>query len=317
MRRELAAIGLAIALLAVGYPGASQVIDPPDLSWIQNGFTLTYHAENATETLDFNVTVENKTASKALLVHWIVDDNGVNDTFHSSNISLGNRSNLDLLGLYTFLWVNSTDLESEDAKIGAHKYECIVCLPGTDRVFYNTTTDATYTYDAINGYLVKAEYPDGTTVELTNTEDIGEGAPADGVGPLFVCTREKYKRDIVQVPGQYGETVTTFAWTELCWDERASETNACYGEAWAQVRVNGPFFLLPNSDYWINVLRAHNVEHVAPTEYFGGLLGVAVEDSFSEDLDVWIDADAELENRGSSYTDVAHAFVEHKCGSTA
>lgn len=316
MRRELIAIGLAMAMVVVGYPGADAVIDPPDLSWIQNGFTLKYHAYNTTDTLDFNVTIEDKTASQATFVYWRVNS-GQNDTFHSLNISIGNRSILDISYMYTFLWVNSTDLDTENAMIGAHEYECVLCLPGANKVFFNVTTDTTFTYDAVNGYLVKADYPDGTTVELTGTEDIGQGAPASQVGPVFVCTRDHSKSDSVAFP-KVG-AVTTVAQAELCWDERASETNACFGEAFAQVTTTGPLWALAYYEYWVEELIAADRQEAPPAyRFLPKLLDPFtwyddLQDSFSRDLDEWYEAHAWIEEVDGPTTDAAHAHVMVKC----
>lgn len=177
MRRELAAIGLAVAMLTVVHPGALAVINPPDLSWMHPGFTFRYIATNTTsgETLEFNVTIDDIENEVLTLKYW-QSVGGEDEIFITTNQDSLNRIDRNISTAnttwYTHLWINATILDHDLGTFDTRTFTRDVLELDTHK-FDNSDDTVHYHYHTTWGYLVKAVYDNTTeTIELQDTRDV-------------------------------------------------------------------------------------------------------------------------------------------------
>lgn len=184
MRRELTAIVLAMTVLAMGFPGASDgpYIDPPDLSWMEAGRTFEYLVDNGTATFQFNVTISDITSSIITYDYWRMV-NGSTDVFISTEQHNQTRLDQNISEWYSHIWVNETNLNDGYTTIDTRNFTLDTDPLVVNHVFTNGST--TFTYDEINAYLIKAEYGDGTVIDLLETY-VTTDHPGDDLGPFSV-----------------------------------------------------------------------------------------------------------------------------------
>lgn len=127
------AVGAAVLLVnQVGFA----TVEPPTLTWLDPGGsvdTLYYKLTNDTATKYINVTITDKTDGNLTLQYW----GERNGTVHNLGTlwQNENRSDLNLTGFMSYLWVTSFDLE---LKIGWSNYTKSAEL--TDAVVYENAT---------------------------------------------------------------------------------------------------------------------------------------------------------------------------------
>lgn len=223
-----------MALVVVGFPSTSDEpqIDPPDLSWMQVGQTFEYLVDNGTGTLRFNVTIADITSSILTFDYWRTVD-GETDVFITTDQHNETRLDQGIDDWYSHIWVNGTNLNDGYAMIDTRNFTMDDDPLVVNHVFTNGST--TFTYDEVNAYLIKADYGDGTTVDLVDTRVLEE-LPLDGVGPVDPADcqgeREKHETDTF---------VFVIADVALCMDPDVSAGN-CDTTTQAGVAVVWPMW---------------------------------------------------------------------------
>lgn len=142
----------------------------PTLDWWDEGRTFYYDWSDGSEVRLFNATITTVTSSNVEFTYWDWDDI-VNDWRNRSKETYGkdNRSILGAPGYSTPIWVNATNVESEEARIGNKTYA------RTDIDLVNELVkfgdgDYHFTYDLVKGWIVKAVFDqEGITTTLTDT----------------------------------------------------------------------------------------------------------------------------------------------------
>lgn len=161
---------LAAGLLGViPTVGNASAVDPPDLSWRKQGHTFEYSITNGTSTLNLNVTINNKTGSEMAFRYWTVE-NGSEKQLNVRHQD-DNRSDYNLTGFHTYLWVNGTNTDGgvgEIVTIGNSSYE-LTEVTLEHYVFQNESW--TFKYDLAKGWLDAADYQGQVQVDLLGTRD--------------------------------------------------------------------------------------------------------------------------------------------------
>lgn len=310
MRRELAAIGLAMAVLAVGYPIGSDgpYIDPPDLSWQHEGHTFHYRAYNATAEIHFNVTVDDVNETELMFSYWRELANGTRDVFQTWNISREDRGNLDLPPWKTFVWVE--DLEAPTMKLGNHTYDLVESLPNS----VYRLLDREFTFDGVNGYLIKAENTtSGETAELVSSYDGPSDPPnQEPSGPLCPPSHEEmlYGND----PGGHNfgtDSKTTVAEVLICWHVDGGN-DECDWDITVDVGITWPLWEIEDRDYFYVLQNNGQPNNPEPKRWDPTLTtlfefktlqrsGVAVDgDAMGGTAWIWLDGQKGSEDTGDS-----------------
>lgn len=155
MKRDLGVIAVVVAATVMVAPLAevdAAVIDPPSLDWFGVGHTFHYSLSNDTHHQEFNATI---VAIDGNELTWNLWDNstGTEDRIEIRGRNKS-RENLNITGVYTFMWVNSTNVDTETAIIGATEYELdLLASTDTTLVFENDSGNRTFKFDAEKGWL--------------------------------------------------------------------------------------------------------------------------------------------------------------------
>lgn len=162
MREATAAVVLTLVLVTSGLsilPG-SQVrgdLDLPTLDWFQEGHNFHYRLVNSSISMEFNATI---TAIDGNELTWNLWDT-VNGTEDLIEIRARNKSreNLNLTDVYTFMWVNETNVNTESAIIGGTEYQ-LNLLESTDSTLAFENDNRTFRYNATKGWLKEGVFRD-------------------------------------------------------------------------------------------------------------------------------------------------------------
>lgn len=214
------AVVTVVGLLPLGQVGGD--IKVPDLSWIEPAHTSRYELTNGTESIAFNVTVTEETTDDALFEYWN-NVSGERDTFEWAHLNK-TRENLNFTGTYAFLFVNATDVESGDARIGGESYDRLSLDTVAEEVVFGDD-NVTFTYDLVNGWLKEADdaRSDATWTLLSvdtvdpNTIDDTE-ALVDNFCNLYTPPVNWDNIEIQKDPSSDASGAQSIA--QICWEDR-------------------------------------------------------------------------------------------------
>lgn len=185
MRRELGIMAIVVAtglLIAPNAQVGAQLIQPPTLDWFHEGHTLEYSITNGTSTLILNATIQEVDGNNLTWRYWTTS--GGTEKELNWRWQNKDRQDLNVTGFYTYLWVNSTNVDGgvgDVALIGDSDYS----LDGvTLDHFVFSNGSWTFRYDLAKGWLDEADYEGQVQVELLGHRDI----PVGDHRPLYSCS---------------------------------------------------------------------------------------------------------------------------------
>lgn len=230
-------MGIAVLLLVSAMsvlPGVQveAALELPSLDWFEIGHNFHYRLYNSSISMAFNATITGIDGNELTWNFWD-HRNGTDDriVIRGRNKS---RENLNLTDVYTFMWVNETNVNTESAVIGNTEYQ-IDLLESTDSTLVFENDNRTFRYNATSGWLKEADLRDrDLTWELVadnDHADVGNNLSSDS----DFCEESE---DLEDWPGSDHDSDSTdfrMSVASVCYD-RTVESNDC---RWKALGVSG------------------------------------------------------------------------------
>lgn len=234
MQRELGVIAVVVAATIMVAPLAevdASVIDPPTLDWFGVGHTFHYSLSNDTHHQEFNATI---VAIDGNELTWNLWDNstGTEDRLEIRGRNKS-RENLNITGVYTFMWVNSTNVDTETAIIGATEYKLdVLASTDTTLVFENDSGNRTFKFDAAKGWLKEGIFRDlDLTWTLLSVGDHGDVPNNLEYNPNF-CDETTHYGGSDKWPswsGSYDSSAVGTSVASICYERKSD--GGCHAKA--------------------------------------------------------------------------------------
>lgn len=126
-----------------------------DTYWMASGKTFEFKAGGLLDGHAISVVLEDDDANGTLAEDWIVDHDADGAIYQQAAFDKASRESVDAQGVYSYLWINASDVDAGEAKIGDRVYQ----LEGTTSSSYVFGDgNVSFTYDRDTGVLV-----DGST----------------------------------------------------------------------------------------------------------------------------------------------------------
>lgn len=251
---------LVATVTVFSVPDVVAPIKTPSLDWITEDTTLRYIASNATQDYEFNVTVANVGADDVATFAYWHSENGTDLVYQQKNQSK-NRTYTNWSGFKTSLFINETNVLEEEAQIGHANYTLTESTL-ENHVFSSSSTNWTFHYDKMDGYIKEAVFDNGTaSVEISLIEEYTRSSPQEKVplnhsGLVFSCGGfDHVREDSSQTQiGPSGELFgTTYSYVKVCWNDQNPDTGKCYTRQGALVGALNPAWFLFDYPYLVHI----------------------------------------------------------------